>query len=66
MFMLKADPFFKKIKINDGHFVIALGDPFYCSVKMSFNYQVFELEDDLLGRPHTWYLSSKAIHNTIV
>ncbi len=57
MFMLKADPFFKKIRINDGHFVIALGDPFYCSVKMSFNYQVFDLEDNLVGRPHTWYLS---------
>ncbi len=30
--------------------------PFQCEKNVCFNYREFDLENDLVGMPHTWYL----------
>ncbi len=34
--------------------------PFYCEKNACLNYREFDLEGDLVGVPHTWYLSAQS------
>ncbi len=33
--------------------------------KTYFNYRKFDLEDELVGVPHTWYLSDQSFNNPV-